>query len=95
MISSNNKFILDWKQNFFQGFCRDQDSKFDMIAYIDTDSLDECKKQCLNTSSCSAFSSAVYQDHAANDCVLYRGGPYTKASYSPYWKCYVLENSKN
>ena len=90
------KFILDWKlEPFFEGDCQDHNGEFDRFSFVLYGSLDECRKQCIDRSSCSAFS----HDFSSRICYHYRGGPYTLGSGDdPLWRenqrCYVLKKGK-
>ena len=92
------QFILDWKQTFFKGGCRDHNGEWYRFSGggIVNSSLDYCRRKCIDTSSCSAFS----HDFSTKICYLYRGGPYTQGyGIDQFWglgtvKCYVLENGK-
>ena len=96
------QFILDWKQTFFKGGCRDHNGEWYRFSGggIVNSSLDYCRRKCIDTSSCSAFS----HDFSTKICYLYRGGPYTQGSGkynpidNPLWsgnlRCYVLKKGK-
>ena len=86
--------ILDWKQNFFQGDCRYQNDENHILSRVQDHSLDDCKKNCLDTSGCSAFTYKVRL--TGNECILFQGGPYTKGSKRSRKtaKCYVLKYGK-
>ena len=78
----------------FNGLCRYGSDKWERIKDVDTIGVDECKKNCLQLPSCSAYS--YTENYVGNDCDLYSGGPYTygKTVYD-HSKCYVLNTGKN
>ena len=71
----------------FNGYCRYGNDSKDFIKFIDTDDVQECKRQCVANPNCTAY--AYRENYGGNDCDLYKGGPYTYGNGRTDIICYV------
>jgi len=73
----------------YGGYCRYglYDSKSDYIGKVSTNSVSDCRQECLDTNGCTAIS----YGGSNGDCHRYRGGPYTYGSNMRDYTCFVIQ----
>ena len=89
MLINTHRLLANDVATVFNGYCRYGSDSKDTFKSIDSDDVEECKRQCVATPNCVAY--AYRENYGGKDCDLYRGGPYTYGNGRADIRCYILK----